>query len=125
MTDQVKQRPEDQALPVPNDRTDIQTLVIADIVERREVGIQRYLTALQPHNGRDAMRDLYEELIDGAMYVKQAMVERDDHYRAGVQAALELFQRMARTDWEGQVSMGFAATFDQEIGRLLEEGPTP
>lgn len=31
-------------------------------------------------------------------------------------AALAVFQRMlASGDWEGQVSMGFAATFDQEL----------
>jgi hypothetical protein len=76
MTD-LKHRPGDQPLPVKNDAPDIQSQVIADIEERRKVGISRYGTALQPHNGRDALRDLYEELLDGAMYVKQAMVERD------------------------------------------------
>jgi hypothetical protein len=73
----VKLRPGDQPLPVVNDRPDIQSQVIADIQARRQVGIQRYGTALQPHNGRDALRDAYEEAIDLAMYLKQAMVERD------------------------------------------------
>ena len=73
----MKQREGDQQLPVPNDHPDIQSQVIADIQERRQVGIARYGTALQPFNGRDALRDLYEELIDAAMYVKQLMVERE------------------------------------------------
>ncbi|GAA0402729.1 hypothetical protein GCM10009530_63370 [Microbispora corallina] len=73
----LKQRPGDQPLPIVNNEPDIQTQVIADIEHRREVGIQRYGTALQPFNGRDALRDLYEELLDGAMYAKQSMVERD------------------------------------------------
>lgn len=81
---ELKQRPGDQPLPTPNQHADIQSQVIADIKERRQVGISRYGTALQPFNGRDALRDLYEELLDGAMYVRQAMVERD----AAVQAAL-------------------------------------
>lgn len=72
-----KQRPGDQPLPTVNDETDIQSLVMADIRERREVGISRYGTALQPFNGRDPLQDLYEELIDAAMYTKQLMVERD------------------------------------------------
>lgn len=80
----LKQRPGDQPLPTPNGHPDIQSQVIADIEERRQVGISRYGTALQPFNGRDALRDLYEELLDGAMYVRQAMVERD----AAVLAAL-------------------------------------
>lgn len=74
---ELKHRPGDQPLPIRNDAADIQSQVIADVEERRTVGISRYGTALQPHNGRDALRDLYEELLDGAMYVKQAMVERD------------------------------------------------
>lgn len=73
----MKIRPGDQPLPVRNDATDVQTLVIRDIQHRRQVGIERYGTALQPHNGRDALRDLYEELIDAAMYVRQVMAERD------------------------------------------------
>jgi hypothetical protein len=50
--------------------------VIADIEERRRLGISRYGTALQPHNGRDALRDLYEELLDSATYVRQVIEER-------------------------------------------------
>ncbi len=73
----LKLRPGDQQLPVVNDEPDIQSRVIADIEARREVGISRYGTALQPFNGRDALRDAYEEAIDLAMYLKQEIVERD------------------------------------------------
>jgi hypothetical protein len=68
----------EQPAPVPNDRVDVQTLVIADIEARRDVGIDRYGTALQPHNGRDGLRDLYEELLDAACYVRQLIAERDE-----------------------------------------------
>lgn len=73
----LKLRDGDQPLPERNGETDIQSLVIADIQGRREVGITRYGTALQPFNGRDALRDAYEEAMDLTMYLKQAMVERD------------------------------------------------
>jgi hypothetical protein len=66
----------DQALPRVNDNPYIQDLVIADIAERKEHDITKYGTALQAGNGRDALRDLYEELLDGVMYVRQAMEER-------------------------------------------------
>jgi metallophosphoesterase superfamily enzyme len=74
-----KQREGDQPLPtVHHDgRPDIQTLVIADVHARREVGIQRYGTALQAHNGRDALRDAYEEALDLATYLRQLIEERD------------------------------------------------
>jgi hypothetical protein len=51
-------------------------MVIADIVARRQVGIQRYGTALQSHNGRDALQDAYEEALDLACYLRQAIAER-------------------------------------------------
>jgi hypothetical protein len=70
-------QPTPQPVPVPNDRPDIQTQVIADIEARRDLGIERYGTALQPHNGRDALWDAYEEALDLAMYLRQAITERD------------------------------------------------
>lgn len=78
MTDALRQRPGDQPLPRPNDRPDIQSAVIADLHARRELGRMRYGTALQAGNGRDAMRDAYEEALDLAVYLKQLMVERDE-----------------------------------------------
>jgi hypothetical protein len=72
-----RQRPGDQPLPIPNGRPSIQSLVRADLDAREQVGIQRYGTSLQPHNGRDALRDAYEEALDLACYLKQAIVERD------------------------------------------------
>lgn len=73
----LRQREGDQQLPMPNGHPEIADLVIADIYGRRELGKQRYGTALQPFNGRDALRDAYEELLDGACYLRQLMYERD------------------------------------------------
>jgi type I site-specific restriction endonuclease len=93
---ELKQRPGDQPLPTPNDSADIQSLVIADIVARRELGRQRYGTALQAHNGRDVERDLYEELLDAAMYQRQKIEERK-HPIPGV-VLNELRQELRRKD---------------------------
>lgn len=68
------------AQPVPDHQEgvpSVQDAVIADIESRKAVGLERYGTLLQPHNGRDALRDAYEEAIDLAMYLKQAILERD------------------------------------------------
>lgn len=73
----MKEREGDQPLPTVNDNPAIQGLVIADIEARTQVGIQRYGTPLQAHNGRDALRDLYEELLDAANYTRQLLYERD------------------------------------------------
>lgn len=73
----LKQREGDQPLPTQNDHRDVQSQVIEDIKERREVGIKRYGTPLQPNNGRDALQDAYEEAIDLCMYLKQMIIERE------------------------------------------------
>lgn len=65
-----------QPLPVPSDRAAVQDLVIADIRKRMELGIRRYGTPLRAFNGRDALRDLYEELLDATCYARQAIEER-------------------------------------------------
>lgn len=73
-----KTREGDQKLPNKNDYKFVQDLVIADIEARKQVGISRYGTALQPFNGRDALQDAYEEAIDLAMYLKQCILERNN-----------------------------------------------
>lgn len=65
-----------QPLPIPNDRTAIQDLVIADILSRKKLGVRRYGSALQAGNGRDALRDAYEEALDLAVYLRQVIEER-------------------------------------------------
>lgn len=74
----MKTREGDQPLPTKNESPFIQDLVVKDIELRKEIGIQRYGTALQPFNGRDALQDAYEEAIDLAMYLKQCIIERDN-----------------------------------------------
>lgn len=52
-------------------------MVIADLQERYELGRARYGTGLKAFNGRNSLRDLYEELMDALMYVRQ-IIEEDD-----------------------------------------------
>jgi len=56
---------------------DVWALVLADMAERRRVGIERYGTPLQPHNGRDALVDAYQEALDLCVYLRQAIEECD------------------------------------------------
>jgi len=69
--------PTEQPMPTPNGRPSVQGMVIDDLETRLRVGIQRYGTPLQAFNGRDALRDAYEEALDLACYLRQAIAERD------------------------------------------------
>jgi len=62
---------------VPNNNPAVWDLVIADALARDAIGQSRYGTRLQPLNGRDALRDAYEEALDLCVYLRQAIWERD------------------------------------------------
>ena len=67
----------EQPAPTPNGRPAVWDLVVEDMRARDALGRSRYGTPLQAGNGRDALRDLYEELLDAAVYAKAEMEERD------------------------------------------------
>lgn len=67
----------EQPLPVGNGEV-VYLAVIEDMHQRAELGRSRYGTYLRTENGRDALRDAYEEALDLCMYLKQAMMERDE-----------------------------------------------
>lgn len=82
----------EQPMPVRNGRPSVQSMVradlgtmarlgparwsvAADVQAREQVGIERYQTSLQAFNGRDCLRDAYEECVDGVVYLRQAIEE--------------------------------------------------
>lgn len=67
----------EQPAPKANGYPAVWPLVIEDMCERDKIGQVRYGTPLRPHNGRDALRDLYEELLDAVAYCRQMLYERD------------------------------------------------
>lgn len=66
----------EQPPPILNDQPSVWQLVLRDMYAREQLGILRYGTKLQPLNGRDALRDAYEEALDLAVYLRQAIEER-------------------------------------------------
>ena len=66
-----------QPAPQPTDGPHIHDLVAWDLALRKQLGIRTYGVALQAGNGRDALWDLYEELLDACTYLRQVITERD------------------------------------------------
>jgi hypothetical protein len=67
-----------QPMPIGNDLPVMHHMVQQDLEARLQVGIKRYGQPLQPHNGRDALRDAYEEVLDLAVYLRQAIYESEN-----------------------------------------------
>ena len=65
----------EQNMPKPNDSEPIFDLVIKDMEARKSLGFERYGAYLQAHNGRDALIDLYQELLDACVYIRQVIEE--------------------------------------------------
>lgn len=55
----------------------VQQMVREDLEARESLGVERYGTALFPNNGRSALRDAYEEALDLACYLRQALCEQE------------------------------------------------
>ena len=71
--------------PIKNDREECWPSVIRRMnpdlmltklmAERHVLGTQRYGVGLQPFNGRDALQDAMEEILDLIVYLEQAALE--------------------------------------------------
>ena len=53
-------------------------VVLDDIQDRAEAGRKKYGCYLETHNGRDPLWDLYQELLDAVMYIRQELLEREE-----------------------------------------------
>jgi hypothetical protein len=78
-------------------------LVVVDLASRKRYGVAKYGVAHQHDNGRDHLVDLYQELLDGAVYVR-AEIER----RREVPVSRALVERAYETLNAGPGSAGIA-----------------
>jgi hypothetical protein len=58
------------------ERLDVFAGVHADLEERNRKGWESYGGPLEAHNGRDPLREAYEEALDLAVYLRWALMER-------------------------------------------------
>ena len=65
----------DQVAPIHNDGPSCHDLVIEDMKERKQFGLTKYKTILQPNNGRSFLQDAYEEVLDLAVYLRGRLEE--------------------------------------------------
>lgn len=51
--------------------------VVEELLTRAKIGYVHYGRFLTPSNGRNALRDLLDELLDASMYVTQRLMEEE------------------------------------------------
>lgn len=67
-----------QPPPTDSEHPAVWPLVFHDMLSRHAEGERKYGKPLRPHNGRDALTDAYQEALDLAVYLRQAIFERDE-----------------------------------------------
>lgn len=65
-----------QPHPINPTGPEIFSLVIADLRERDTLGRESYGGDLHAIDGRDHLVDLYQEILDAAVYIRQEIEER-------------------------------------------------
>lgn len=67
-----------QQVPPKGKGTPIVDLVINDLDARAVLGEERYGERLKAYNGRNPLIDAYQEALDLAMYLRQAIEEQSN-----------------------------------------------
>lgn len=93
-------RPSQPQQPPHPGQLDVLPLVLRDLQERGAAGVLKYGTPLQMRNGRDALVDAYQEVLDLALYLRQEIAEREEGGRRV--AELEAEARRLRRDMRAQ-----------------------
>lgn len=70
----LKQREGDQPLPVTGHQ-DVFEALIREFRARQQTGISRYGRSLETFNGRDVLRDWFEERLDEDAYFMQLLLQ--------------------------------------------------
>lgn len=89
-----------QPQPVESDAPAITDLLVADLLDRDAIGVERYGTRLKPDNGRDALVDAYQEQLDGLKYARQALWEKGERNRVIFEISWALAALTRRTLYE-------------------------
>lgn len=125
MTDLSKHEPP----PQPSDG-DTWQLVITDMERRRQYGIDKYGQPLQPFDGRDNLIDLYQEILDVAVYARkgiaEGMITLGCHHEADCPHHCDLghvtADEYAMLDGERIVLLAQNKALRRTLERLLAEG---
>jgi hypothetical protein len=92
--------------PVPNNLQSMHDRVSADLQSRKEYGLKKYDSLLQPFNGRNFLQDIYEEMQDGIVYISGALAE---------QQAVEIYLKKILTGWVKMYDLVYPEDTNQVI----------
>ncbi len=82
-----------QPPPRPGTAPDTVDLVIADLIERKAMGVAKYGMPHRAGNGRDHLVDLAQELMDALVYLRAEIEDRKEAHVCRGCGAVDLRRR--------------------------------
>lgn len=113
----------DQPLP-RSKKISVQEVMIRAIEERREYGKKKCGRALEADNGRDALKDAWEEALDLFTYLTQARLVRGDRIE-GMERMAESLEPAALDEARGSGTRGLADLIPKNCPLCRHEPHTP
>lgn len=113
-----------QPHPINPTGPEIFSLVIADIKERDALGRKHYGGDLRAIDGRDHLIDLYQEILDAAVYIRQEIEERIilraeiERLKGLLNAERERCACVAE-NFRNSMASGFSVRYSGEIARKI------
>lgn len=77
----------------------VRSLLQQAFQERTKLGSAIYGTALRTHNGRDALVDAYQELLDACQYLRQVLLEQPLTWESLGKVSLLYQDLLAHVGW--------------------------
>jgi hypothetical protein len=120
-TPELKVSVEPEPVPVKNDLPALWDLVIeriqTDGKARDEFGLKKYGTRLQPFNGRDALTDGFQELLDSMVYQYQAIFERQ-YEKPVIDSAIAFMELYLDENADGEKLFQACETLSEAVKQL-------
>ena len=110
-----------QPPPEPSDGVSITDLFLRLIPqwqeERAAAGVKKYGVKLQSNNGRDALADATQEMLDAQLYLLQAAVEREQDKKTI--SLLEV--QISQTEYASKIAWGETQRLTKENNALKQQ----
>jgi NTP pyrophosphatase (non-canonical NTP hydrolase) len=107
--------------PIANNQPAVWGLVVEDMQARDVMGREKYGTPLQPFNGRDALWDAYQEVLDLSVYLRQAIFEKEAKKNVIMSEFTTAFNAQMAAIQAVNTGNGFTASNEEFIAKLVEE----
>lgn len=106
--------------PTPNDQPAVWDLVVQDMQARDAMGREKYGIPLQAFNGRNALWDAYQEVLDLSVYLRQAIFEKEVKEKVLSDVVAERIRQDLKWGEQNHDPFVYKSILDEEVGEYAK-----